>query len=111
MRIWSGSGCLMSYGRWRRRWSRRCGLARTGGGTTMIDSRAVLAAMVYVLTTGCAWRHLPAGFGVAVPTAHRRFAGWTRAGFWRRLHTAALDQLGAQGRVDCSQPTADAAHV
>jgi transposase len=40
----------------------------------MIDSRAVLAAIVSVLTAGCAWRPLPPGFGVALPTAHRRFA-------------------------------------
>ncbi|WP_420710966.1 transposase [Streptomyces sp. NRRL S-118] len=30
-----------------------------GGGTTPRDERAVFTAVVYVLTSGCAWRHLP----------------------------------------------------
>ncbi|WP_433236221.1 transposase [Actinomadura nitritigenes] len=34
---------------------------------------------MYVLTSGCAWRHLPAEFGVSPATAHRRFIAWTRA--------------------------------
>ncbi|WP_231935229.1 IS5 family transposase [Micromonospora viridifaciens] len=84
---------------------------RQGGGTPPIDARAVFAAIVYVLTTGCAWRHLPPGFGVSRATAHRRFTAWTAAGLWRRLHVAALDQLGAQGLIDWSRATADAAYV
>ena len=39
-----------------------------------MDDRAVLAAILYVLQTGCAWSALPASFGVSVATAHRRFA-------------------------------------
>ena len=35
-----------------------------GGGTRYVDDRAVFSAVVYVLTTGCAWRHLPAEFEV-----------------------------------------------
>jgi transposase len=66
----------------------------------MTNPRAVLAAIVYVLTTGCAWRHVPPGFGVSTATAHRRFISWTEAGLWRRLHRAVLDELGAQGQVD-----------
>ncbi len=34
-----------------------------GGGTRYVDDRAVFTAVVHVLTTGCAWRHLPAEFG------------------------------------------------
>jgi transposase len=51
-----------------------------GGGTAMADPQTVLAAIVYVLRTGCAWRHVPPGFGVSKATAHRRFIAWTRAG-------------------------------
>jgi transposase len=36
--------------------------------------RAVFTAIVHVLTTGRAWRHLLAEFGVSKATAHRRFA-------------------------------------
>jgi transposase len=35
--------------------------------------RAALTAIMHVLTSGRAWRHLPAEFGVSVLTAHRRF--------------------------------------
>lgn len=44
-----------------------------GGGTAPVDERAVFTAVVYVLTTGCAWRHLPPDFRVSPATAHRRF--------------------------------------
>jgi transposase len=82
-----------------------------GGGTRYIDDRAVFTAVVYVLTTGCAWRHLPAEFGVSKATAHRRFVAWTQAGLWRRLHRAVLDRLGEQAAIDWSRAVVDAASV
>ncbi len=84
---------------------------RQGGGTAGVDDRAVFTAIVYVLTSGCAWRHLPGEFGVSVPTAHRRFTAWTKAGLWPRLHHAVLDQLGARGQVDWASAIVDAAAV
>ncbi len=54
-----------------------------GGGTAPVDERAVFTAVVFALTSGCAWRMLPPSFGVTVPTAHRRFTVWTEAGLWR----------------------------
>jgi transposase len=42
------------------------------GGTAPVEDRAVLTAIVYVLTSGCGWRELPPSFRVTVPTAHRR---------------------------------------
>jgi transposase len=74
-----------------------------GGGTRYVEDRAVFTAIVYVLTTGCAWRHLPAEFGVSRATAHRRFVAWTEAGLWRRLHRAALDRLGQRAAIDWSR--------
>ena len=82
-----------------------------GGGTRFVDDRAVFTAIVYVLTTGCAWRHLPAEFGVSPATAHRRFVAWTQAGLWRRLHRAVLDRLDAQAAIDWSRAVVDAASV
>ncbi len=38
-----------------------------------------------------------------IATAHRRFAAWTKASLWRRLHRAALDELGARGELDWTQ--------
>jgi transposase len=55
-----------------------------GGDTTPVDDRAVFTAIVFVLTSGCAWRYLPPPFGVTVATAHRRFTDWTKAGLRRR---------------------------
>jgi transposase len=43
-----------------------------GGGTAPVDDRAVFTAIVFVLTSGCAWRYLPPSFGVKCP---RRIAG------------------------------------
>ncbi|MFF9757843.1 IS5 family transposase [Streptomyces sp. NPDC014344] len=82
-----------------------------GGGTAPVDERAVFTAVVYVLSSGCAWRHLPETFGVSPATAHRRFSAWTRDGLWRRLHQAVLDELGARGEVDWTSAIVDAASV
>ncbi|WP_216854722.1 IS5 family transposase [Streptomyces pacificus] len=82
-----------------------------GGGTAPCDERAVFTAVVYVLTSGCAWRHLPETFEVSPATAHRRFSAWTEAGLWRRLHGAVLDELGARGEVDWTSAIVDAASV
>lgn len=84
---------------------------RQGGGTAPLDDRAVFTAIVFVLTSGCTWRMLPASFGVSVPTAHRRFTDWTRDGLWTRIHRAVLDRLGEQGLVDWSRVVLDAASV
>ncbi|MEU1276357.1 transposase [Streptomyces sp. NPDC005799] len=53
---------------------------RQGGGTAPLDKRAVFTAVVYVLSSGYAWRHLPPTFGVSPATAHRRFSAWTKGG-------------------------------
>jgi transposase len=82
-----------------------------GGGTEPVGDRAVFTAIVYVLTSGCPWRLLSPSFGVTVPTAHRRFTDWTKAGFWRRLHCAVLDELGSQGLIDWSRAVLDGASV
>ncbi|BDT92381.1 hypothetical protein IFM12275_23570 [Nocardia sputorum] len=51
-----------------------------------VDERGVFTAVVFVLTSGCAWRMPPPSFGATVPTAHRRFSVWTETGLWWRLH-------------------------
>ncbi|MFG3555678.1 transposase [Micromonospora sp. NPDC047557] len=45
-----------------------------GGGRRRADDRQVLAAIVYLVRTGRAWRHIPESFGVSWPTDYRRFA-------------------------------------
>ena len=80
-----------------------------GGGRAPVASRAVFTAIVYVLTSGCSWRLLPSAFGVDYRTAHRRFAQWTSAGLWRRLHVAITDEPGASTEIDWSRAILDAA--
>src|SRR3982750_4116217 len=82
-----------------------------GGGRRRLDDRAVLAAILYVLQTGCAWAALPASFGISPPTAHRRFTEWAGLGFFQALRRAALDILGATGKVDWSRADVDALPV
>jgi transposase len=82
-----------------------------GGGRAGVDDRAVFTAIVYVLTSGCAWRQLPPSFGVDFRTAHRRFTAWSRAALWHKIHRAVLDQLGSAGEVDWSRAIVDSASV
>lgn len=82
-----------------------------GGGSAPVNDRAVFTAIVFVLTSGCAWRHLPPSFGVTVPTAHRRFTTWVESGLFERLHQQVLDHLGSAGELDWSAAILDAASV
>nr|WP_156046767.1 IS5 family transposase [Rhodococcus wratislaviensis] len=82
-----------------------------GGGSAPVDDRATFTAIVFVLTSGCAWRHLPPSFGVAVPTAHRRFTAWAAAGVFEKLHREVLDRLGGAGELDWTAAILDAASV
>ncbi|WP_442933723.1 IS5 family transposase, partial [Micromonospora sp. CPCC 206060] len=82
-----------------------------GGGRRRTDDRAVLAAVLYVLESGCSWRKLPGSFPVHWRTVHRRFAEWVAAGVMTALHQAVLDVLGAAGEIDWSRASIDSMHV
>jgi len=63
-------------------------------------------AILYVLRTGCPWRHLPHDFTIAWSAAHQQFMRWTRRGVWDQ----ALVQLRerhrpAQGRTAAATGT------
>lgn len=78
-----------------------------GRGTAALDDRLILAAIVYVATTGCAWRQLPPIFGASWQTVHRRFAEWSAARVWAKLYRILLDELGARGELDWSRCAID----
>ncbi len=80
-----------------------------GGGKARIDDRAVLAAIAFVLTRGCAWRSLPADFAVSHQTAHRRFAEWSQAGLWSRIHREVVDRPGTASQIEWARVIAWAA--
>ncbi|MFJ5851031.1 IS5 family transposase [Streptomyces sp. NPDC092903] len=75
-----------------------------GGGRRGHGDREVLAAIVFVATSGCTWQLLPsASFGPTGATAHRRFSEWSEARVWAKLHHLVLDELGARGELDWSR--------
>ncbi|WP_176710255.1 IS5 family transposase [Streptomyces sp. Wb2n-11] len=78
-----------------------------GGGRRRYGDREVLAAIVFVATSGCTWRQLPPSFGPSGPTAHRRFTEWSKARVWAKLHRLVLDELGARGELDWSRCAID----
>ncbi|MGW1787007.1 IS5 family transposase [Streptomyces sp. NPDC002143] len=50
-----------------------------GGGHRRRGDREVLAAIIFVATSGCTWNQLPPGFGLSGVTTFRRFTEWTEA--------------------------------
>jgi transposase len=82
---------------------------RQGGGRGRVCDRSVFTAIVFVLSSGCAWRHLPASFGVTVPTVHRRFQEWTDMGLWVRLRRAAAEGACGTDEIDWIRAVLDAA--
>lgn len=72
----------------------------------------VVAAIVYVLTKGCAWRHVAARVGLqGQVTVHCRFVVWTHAGSVAGTARGCLDQLGSEGLIDWFRATAEAVSV
>jgi transposase len=55
--------------------------------------REYLDAMLYVLRTACAWRHLPHDFAVLWSAAHKHFLRWCRNGIWARILTAVRGEV------------------
>lgn len=62
-----------------------------------MNDRVILAAIVYVATTGSARRPLPPVLGASWQTVRRRFAKWGAARVWAKLYRIHLDELGARG--------------
>ncbi len=81
------------------------------GGRPRVDDRVCFNAIVFVLFTGIAWRHLPREMGCSPATAHRRLAAWQSAGVWGRLHRELLRTLNAAGRIDWSTSIVDGSHI
>lgn len=82
-----------------------------GGGHRRRGDREVLAAIIFVATSGCTWNQLPPGFGLSGVTAFRRFTEWTEARVWANLHRMVLDELGARGELDWSRCAIDSVSV
>jgi transposase len=77
---------------------------RHGGRPLKYDRRLVLDTILYVLRTGCAWRHVPHDL-VPWDAAYRWFQAWSADGTWRRVHDALRDRVREREGRD-RQPTA-----
>ena len=78
--------------------------ARRGGRWRSVDVRAVLEGLLYLLETGCQWRHLPKDFPPR-STVWAYFDLWRHDGTLERIHAALYARLRtAEGRK--AQPSA-----
>jgi transposase len=59
--------------------------AKHGGRPRAVDIRAVIGGLLYVLETGCPWRHLPKDFPPK-STVHSYFELWAWDGTLERIH-------------------------
>ena len=76
-----------------------------------VEDRICFNAIVFVMFTGIAWRHLPREMGCSSATAHRRLVDWQRAGVFEQLHRELLRALNASGRIDWATSVIDGSHV
>ncbi|MFF8382020.1 IS5 family transposase [Streptomyces sp. NPDC015661] len=82
-----------------------------GGGRRRAGDREVLAAIVFVATSGCTWRQLPPVFGACWQTVYKRFARWSGERVWARLYRVILDELGSRGQLDWSRCVIDSVSI
>ena len=94
-------------GRERRRTYRR----KPGGGRKPKDARTVLAAVLYVLRTGCQWKALPKERFGSASAVHAHFRRWARAGFFVALWRAGLAEHDAMEGIAWEWQSVDAALV
>jgi transposase len=86
--------------------------AQPKGGRPFCDDRACLRGILFVLTTGIAWRDLPAEvFGCSGVTCWRRLRDWHQAGVWGALHRHLLSELERRDRIDWSRAAFDASSI
>jgi putative transposase len=82
---------------------------RFGGGKPRTPDRQCADAIFYVLRTGCQWGALDATGLCPHSTAHDRFQQWVRAGVFRRLWQAGVEQFEDLQGLDWSWLSMDGA--
>ena len=83
-----------------------------GGGRRRHGDREVLAAIVFVATSGCTWQQLPprrSGRPGRRPTGGS--PSGSKARVWAKLHRLVLDELGARGELDWSRCAIDSVNM
>jgi putative transposase len=79
---------------------------KDGGRPRVVEMRAVINGIFYVLRSGCAWRMLPHDFP-PWPTVYYYFWSWRRDGTWERLQ----DTLRAQVRQQAGREVSPSAAI
>ena len=64
--------------------------ARGPGGRPRVPDRKVLDGIIYVLRSGCPWKHVPKEYGSG-STCHLRFSTWVKAGVFAKLWGVLLE--------------------
>ena len=78
----------------------------------MVDDRAALNGILFVLQTGIPWEDLPKELGLGSGmTCWRRLRHWQGSGVWAKLHQAMLSKLREHDRIDWSRASIDSASV
>jgi transposase len=80
------------------------------GGRPRVADRECLAALLYLLRAGVAWRLLPPG-AASPATVWRRHREWAAAGVWPAVHARLLEALGEAGEIDLADAVIDSASV
>ena len=78
--------------------------AKPGGRPRKYDMREMVNAILYLLRTGCAWRHLPHDFP-QWQTVYYYFSKWRDDGTAQRIHDALRKQV-REGAERDAEPTA-----
>jgi len=85
---------------------------RPKGGRPVVNDRAALSGILFVLKTGIPWEYLPQEMGCGSGmTCWRRLRDWQRAGVWDHLHRVLLDRLRGADQLDWSRAAVDSASV
>lgn len=83
--------------------------ARTG--RPMADRRLMLEGMLFQLTTGCQWRHLPRDRFGPYPTVYHHFNRWRKLGVFDSVVKKLRRQADEAGLIDWSLLCADGTNV
>ena len=86
-------------------------LRRPGGGRKPMAPRKVVAAIVFVLRTGCQWKALPKSEFGSSSSVHQYFLDWKRAGVFVKLWRKGLAEYDEMEGVAWKWQSIDGAMV
>lgn len=76
------------------------------GGRPAADQRKTMSGILYVMRTGCQWNAMPREYGSG-KTVHRYFQRWTKAGVFKRMWQAGLNEYDELIGIDWRWQAAD----